>query len=212
MPKDTMPKLDVVRKTGSERFRSDGLGTDFDLLDFWQWSMSDLVNNTTRGVLAEYIVACAVGVSTAKVRDAWAAFDLETPKGIKIEVKSSSYLQRWAQSCFSTIRFGISPTTRAWDHESGTYSGESKRQADIYVFALLAHRTKSTINPINLDQWKFYVLTAAELDTHLESKKKTKRDTLSLSELTKLASPVDFQGLATAVSQRYASTDTGIVS
>ena len=197
MPKNTLPKLGVVRKTGSEHFHSGGLATDFDLLDFWQWSASDLVNNTNRGVLAEYIVACAVGASIAKVRDAWAAFDLETPDRIKIEVKSSSYVQSWAQSRFSSIHFRISPT-RAWDPESGSFSDESKLQADIYVFALLAHRIKSTIDPMNLDQWAFYVLSAVELDTHLGGQK-----TITLSELNQLASPVHFRGLEAAVSQVY---------
>ncbi len=29
--------------------------------DFWQWAYSDLVGNTDRGTLAEYIVAKAIG-------------------------------------------------------------------------------------------------------------------------------------------------------
>ena len=118
---ETMPQLNVVKKTGSERFHNGG-SADFDLLDFWRWSSSDLVSNVTRGVLAEYIVARAVGVSTAEVRDPWAAFDLETPDGIKIEVKSSGFVQSWRQSRPSSIRFGTSKS-RAWD-ESGHYSPE----------------------------------------------------------------------------------------
>ena len=51
--------------------------------------MSDLISNTIRGVLAEYIVARAVGASTIGVRDPWAAFDLETLK----ESRSKSSLQ-----------------------------------------------------------------------------------------------------------------------
>ena len=31
------------------------------MLDYWQWAFSDLVGNTDRGVLAEYLVAMAVG-------------------------------------------------------------------------------------------------------------------------------------------------------
>ena len=91
----TLPKLDVERKTGCERFRANGSDLDFDLLGFWQWSMSDLVNNTTRGVLAEYVVAQALGVSTDAARDVWAPYDLVTKSEVKIEVKSSSYLQSW---------------------------------------------------------------------------------------------------------------------
>jgi len=39
----------------------------------------------TRGVLAEFIVARAVGVETAGVREEWAAYDLQTPDGVMIE-------------------------------------------------------------------------------------------------------------------------------
>ena len=157
--------------------------------------MSDLVNNTTRGVLAEYIVSQAVGASTVETREVWAAFDLITPEGIKIEVKSSSYLQSWSQSGLSSISFGISPS-RAWDAESNTFSNESKRQADVYVFALLAHQDKSTINPLNLDQWAFFVLATAKLDTHFELQK-----TITLSGLEAHASPIEFEKLKSAVLQ-----------
>lgn len=198
MPENTLPKLSVVRKIGSERFRSGDSDTDFDLLEFWQWSMSGLVDNTTRGILAEFIVARAVGASTVEARDPWAAFDLETSEGVKIEVKSSSYVQSWAQSSLSRISFGIAPSY-AWNAEIGDLEDESKRQADVYVFALLAHRDKSTIDPMNLDQWKFYVLPTAELDTHFGNQKQ-----VTLSKLEALASPVDFDGLKTTVSQAVA--------
>ena len=195
---ETMPQLDVVKKTGFERFHNGGSAADSDLLDFWRWSSSDLVSNVTRGVLAEYIVARAVGVSTAKVRDPWAAFDLETPDGIKIEVKSSGFVQSWRQSRPSSISFGTSKS-RAWDPESGHYSPESILQADIYVFALLAHRVKSTIDPLDLDQWKFYVLSAAVLDG-----RKGSPSSITLHALAKLASPVTFDKLAADVRRVYA--------
>lgn len=163
----TFPALEIERKSGEERFREDGSKLDFNLLDFWQWSMSDLVNNATRGVLAEYIVARALGVSTNGTRDFWAPYDLVTPEGdeVRVEVKSSSYVQGWAQFRLSSISFGISPS-HAWDYKTGGWGEEYKRQADVYVFALLAHRDKPTIDPMNLDQWRFYVLSTAALDEH----------------------------------------------
>ena len=63
-----------------------------DILDYWSWAYSDIVGNTNRGALAEFIVARAIGSEPA-VRNDWAAYDLETPRGIKVEVKSSAYLQ-----------------------------------------------------------------------------------------------------------------------
>lgn len=193
--KITLPALDIERKSGEERFRGNGSDLDFDLLDFWQWSMSDLVNNTTRGVLAEYIVARALGVSIDKARDVWAPYDLVTPGGVKVEVKSSSYVQSWGQSGLSSISFDIS-LSHAWDYESGEFDDECKRQADVYVFALLTHRDKSTVDPLNLDQWRFYVLSVGTLNELFGDQKR-----LTLGGLKKHVSPIGFKELTTVVSR-----------
>lgn len=139
-----------------ERFHSGNTPLELTVFDFWQWTASDLVSNATRGLLAEFIVASALGVAT-NVREEWRAFDLLTATGTKIEVKSAAYLQSWAQNKQSEIIFSVRPT-RAWDADTNVLSTEIKRQADVYVFALLAHRDKRTLNPLDLDQWEFYVV------------------------------------------------------
>ena len=192
-----IPKLDVEKKTGGERFYARGAAQDFDLLDYWRWASSDLVSNVTRGVLAEYIVARAVAVSTDGVRDEWAAYDLETPDGIKLEVKSAAYIQSWWQSAFSTIRFGTKKTW-SWNAETNTYNTEPARDADIYVFALLGHKDPHTIDPLNLDQWTFYAVPTTKLE-------KESRNSISLLALKKLASPVTFDELGHAVRDAHAS-------
>jgi hypothetical protein len=77
------------RKSGTERFHRNGAQLGFDLLSFWQWSSSDLVNNVLRGRLAEYIVAQDLGVAGG-TRTEWDAYDLQTKSGIKVEVKSAA--------------------------------------------------------------------------------------------------------------------------
>ena len=161
-------RLAITRKEGTEPFHLNGEALGFDLLSFWRWSTSDLVNNAARGIVAEYIVARALGLGEGGVRDGWAAFDLETPSGIKIEVKSAAYVQSWHQKQLSSIAF-VTPKTRDWDAETNIQSHESKRQADIYIFALLAHTDKATIDPLNLDQWRFYVLPTTVLDARKRS-------------------------------------------
>lgn len=52
------------------------------------------MGNTVRGVIAEFLVASALGIS-GDMREAWSPFDLLTEDGIKIEVKSSAYVQQW---------------------------------------------------------------------------------------------------------------------
>ncbi len=46
----------LVRKTGEEEFKENGVAIA-KLSEYWQWSASDLLGNTERGRLAEYIVA-----------------------------------------------------------------------------------------------------------------------------------------------------------
>ena len=102
----TLDSIDVSRKSGDEPFHQNGKPFDFGILDFWQWSASNLLNNTQRGVLAEYLVAEATDIDQG-VRSNWENFDLETPKGIQLEVKSSAYIQSWEQSSYSDVSFNI---------------------------------------------------------------------------------------------------------
>ncbi len=173
------PSIKVTRKNGNEQFQDNEKLLTFNLLSFWQWSSSDLVGNTLRGMLAEFIVASAVG-STEGTRTEWDAFDLETPDKIKIEVKSSAYVQSWSQQKLSSISFGIQPTL-GWDAKSNTYSKQRIRQSDIYVFCLLAHKNKDTIDPLNLDQWVFYIMATETLNKAVGNQK-----TIILSSLEKL--------------------------
>jgi hypothetical protein len=60
---DNPGPIQATRKTVNERFLESGADAGFDLLSFWGWSVSDLINNATRGVLAEFIVAPALGLA-----------------------------------------------------------------------------------------------------------------------------------------------------
>ncbi|MEM9092785.1 MAG: hypothetical protein AAGC93_29160 [Cyanobacteria bacterium P01_F01_bin.53] len=176
---NNLDAIKVTQKSGLEHFLYNSNELESSLLSFWQWSGSDLVNNALRGVLAEYIVALAVGVCD-EVRIEWDAYDVKTSSGTKVEVKSAAYLQSWTQKEVSNIQFNIKPT-HAWDSASNTYAEEKSRQSDIYVFCLLAHMEKSTVNPLNLDQWEFYCVSTEKMNQELGPQK-----TLGLARLLKL--------------------------
>ena len=74
------PKLKVVKLSGEEQITFNGNELEFDTLDFWRWSASDLASNALRGVFAEFIVAKALGIETT-VRNQWDDFDLITKDG-----------------------------------------------------------------------------------------------------------------------------------
>lgn len=187
------PQLKISKKTGRERFSHNKRKLNLDLLSFWQWSGSDLTGNTTRGVLAEFIVANALGIAD-KLRIEWDAFDLSTKNGKKIEVKSSSYLQTWHQRKLSAITFGIQ-RTRIWDPKTNTMIGELRRQADIYVFCILAQKESKKLDPLNLDQWDFYILPTSVLNENCLTQK-----TIGLSRLLTLGPKVvKYDGIADAI-------------
>ena len=170
-----LPALEMNTKTGDEPFQEggkdllDGKDLPLTLLHYWRWSGSDLVSNAQRGILAEYLVGSALEI-TESVRLEWDAYDIQTPSGLKVEVKSSAYIQSWAQTDYSAISFDIAPKT-SWDARDNTFDDHSRRSADVYVFCLLAHKDQETINPLNVDQWEFYVLATSKLDEHSPTQK-----------------------------------------
>lgn len=202
----TSSRLDhlvVSRKLGAERFRVGDNDIGFDLQSFWRWYASDLVSNATRGCLAEYIVAQAIDANASGVRDEWAACDLRTADGISVEVKSSAFVQRWRQQKLTEPSFGTQETA-AWDEQTGSYAKTKQRHADVYVFALLAHTEKSSVDPMNLEQWQFYALPRAVLDART-----TCTGSIELEELRDLAgecvSFAELHGAVRIAAQRHRS-------
>lgn len=168
--------------------------------DFWQWAYSDFLSNALRGVLAEYIVAQAVGC-THRPRTEWDAYDLKTDSGLKIEVKSSAYLQTWAQRQHSPIRFDIG-LKRGWDAASNLYATEAIRSADVYVFSVFASQDRATANPLNLEQWFFLVCPTELLNQRFPTQK-----SVALSSLEALGlARVGFEELGVALAHLTASS------
>lgn len=174
--------MNAKMMTGEEPFTFNGADTPYTLADFWSWSYSNILNNVLRGALAEFVVGSALGMKVGEVRENWAPYDLLTPDGIKVEVKSSAYLQGWEQEKPSAINFDIKPRA------------DGTRPADVYIFCLFAERDRLRASPLDLNQWKFYVLATRVLD------EQGKAGQMALSSLLKLnPEPADFDTLYAAV-------------
>lgn len=185
-----LDRIEASLKTGNERLNYRDKSLNFSLLDFWRWSVSDILSNATRGRFAEFIVATALNIDIKKIRDEWGAYDLETEDGIKIEVKSAAYIQSWFQRALSKISF----STRAalyWDSLTNKQSAVKQRSADVYVFCLLHHEIKNTCDPLNLDLWEFYVLSTKSLNEYTRS-----QHSITLKSLQKLTAPVEYGQLS----------------
>ena len=153
--------------------------------EFWRWAFSDFLSNALRGVLAEYIVAQALGGSVSP-RVEWDAYDLKSESGLKIEVKSSAYLQSWAQQKPSAIRFDIG-LKRGWDAETNVSAAEPGRSADVYVFCIFAEQNRAQANPLRLEQWFFLVCPTAVLNQRFPHQKSVALSALEALPLSRLS-------------------------
>lgn len=161
---------------GDESFRAGCESVGATVLDFWRWSGSDLLSNVWRGVLAEFLVARALDL-THKPRVESDAYDLETRTGVTVEVKSSAYVLVAGANAAppAKVRFDIRP--REWVYYATTNESrklpEPQRLADVYVFCVLGREDLAAddTDPLDIDQWAFYVIARALLDRKARTQK-----------------------------------------
>lgn len=152
----SLSEIITTIKQWEEPFTCSGKVLPLTLRNFWWRGFSQILTNNLRGILAEYIVASDIWIVDCPRRER-DKYDLVTPEGITVEVKSASYIQSREQKDFSRILFSIRPT-QWYDDMTMKRDAKLKRQADIYVFCLLSHKDKKTIDPLNMNQWEFYIL------------------------------------------------------
>ncbi len=158
--------------TGDEPFLAGGKDIDLTIHDFWCMAYSDLLNDTYREMLAEFLVHTAL-----QSRINRSPFGVTSPSGKRIEVKSAAYLQSCTTDFPSQVLYDITPKL-IWNGEN--YAREVKRNCDIFVFCLYTALTRDT-SILDLDYWEFYVLPSSVLNDKIPNQK-----TISLSYLLKL--------------------------
>ncbi len=168
-----LPRHPAVLRSGSEPLRSSGRTSGPKLLDYWRWSASQLLDNAQRGTFAEYLVALALEC-TDQPRDEWSAYDAINRRGVTVEVKSAAYRQNWAQARPSKIEFDIKPRKWSWDANTNEWTKHDppRRFAAVYVFCVLGTKSDPAPDPLDLDQWKFYILPTIVLDSKVKDQKK----------------------------------------
>ncbi len=168
--------------SGIEEFILHGANIGITVMDFWRWAFSDLIDNTQRGIMAEFLVYSSLNQITldTQTRENWLPFDVTSPSGRRIEVKSAAYIQAWTpENIFAQIRFDIRKKL-AWDNVTATSAAVAKRNCDLYVFCLFTAKTKD-VSLLNLDYWDFYILPTSVLDKKVPDQKE-----IALSSLLKL--------------------------
>lgn len=88
---------------------------------------------------------------------------------------------------------------QVWEHDQCCYKGEALYRADVYVFAVQTAQTHEEFNPLNLDQWEFYVVPSGVI-----AMRNTK--TIALSVVKGLTRAVSFGELKDEIRIRIEET------
>ena len=186
--------------TGNEKFIFKDKDLGKTMLNFWSWAYSDLIRNVNRGAFAEFVVREAMNTQCRNTpprtdfRVSMDAYDLLSPDGIRVEVKSSAYIQAWESEHPARISFRIAPT-KSLD-SSGNYSADSQycRHSDVYVFCVWTAMSREQ-NILDLSLWDFYVIATKTLDQKVPNQK-----TITFQSLLSLQPrKVDYFGLYEAI-------------
>lgn len=111
-------------------------------------------------------------------------------------MKSAAYVQSWhdKDSKPSSIKFDIA-SKRGWSSETKITGKEASRSADVYVFCVLEEKSHELVNPLNLGQWFFLVLSTRVINESLGNQKSA-----SLATLERLGcSRLRFESLASEI-------------
>ena len=187
--------MKIVKKTGHEAFTINGSSIGYSLLDFWQFSYSEL-NSDPRDDIAEYLVSVALGIEEPYNKKDWTLYDIDY-NGHPIEIKSTSYYQTWRKD-------GKITQTRTFSIRKATAQNEetSRRHSEVYVFCVLNGNTEETSNPLEIGNWDFYIVPTAIINKECGNNK-----TISLSRIKSMGYyAVDFQNIRKTIDEAL-STD-----
>lgn len=160
-----------------------------------------VMSNLVRPYYVEYLVAIALGPGWRLVSGDWSGWDLEDPRGARVEVKQSAALQTWSGRAASmagrTTRGSFDIAVRKGYYTEGgvEHVAVTDRPADLYVFAW-----HPIVDPTRADhrdplQWRFFVVPAHELPP---------QRTIGLAGVERRCRSVAFEALAQAVSDALA--------
>ena len=204
---------------GDEKLINDGSYLPYTMLNFWQWSLSNIQFGMTRGTFADFIVRCALdrgGVPTRPdIGTGFEPYDLEGPvipstgKVARIEVKSSAFLNSETGKYAERASFSIAPARVPIEGDIKKDSPQ-QRNNDLYVFTLYT-ATDNRRNILDLSWWEFFVLPTYKIedDRHLSVQK-----TISLKRVKEYCPTLSFDMLCDAIIEACrtipAKSSTGI--
>lgn len=169
---------------GKEKFVSQNKELEFGMLEFWCSKFSNIYN--IQEYIAEFLVEQALGIEKSHNTEYWTLFDI-LYKDYRIEIKETGYYHPWNQNgkISEMRRFGITKANSKYENKDTNNIYE--RQNDIYVFCLNIGKTKETSNPLNIDNWEFYIVPTKTINEVCKNNK-----SIGLNKVQKIATKVNY--------------------
>lgn len=169
---------------GKEKFVSQNKELEFGMLEFWCSKFSNIYN--IQEYIAEFLVEQALGIEKSHNTEYWTLFDI-LYKDYRIEIKETGYYHPWNENgkISEMRRFGITKANSKYEDKESNNIYE--RQNDIYVFCLNIGKTKETSNPLNIDNWEFYIVPTKTINEVCKNNK-----SIGLNKVQKIATKVNY--------------------
>lgn len=176
---------------GKEKFIHNNKELDFGIFDFWIYKYSNIYN--LQEVIAEFIVEKALGLNKSQNTDSWTLFDI-LYRDTRIEIKETSYYHPWNENgkISKQRTFGITKANSNYDNSNEPNKFE--RQNDIYVFCLNTGTTKESSNPMNINNWEFYIVPTSVINEVCGNNK-----TISLGRVKKLSPLIPYEQIKNVI-------------
>lgn len=170
---------------GDEKFVLNNKELKFGILDFWKSKHSNIFNMQSE--IAEFLVEKALGIDKAQNTDYWTLWDISY-RNYRIEVKETGYYHLWNENSKISFKRSFGITKANSSYESEETENKFERQNDIYVFCLNTGNTKETSNPMNVNNWEFYIVSTAIINEQCGDNKH-----ISLGRVRKIAKQVKYE-------------------
>lgn len=156
----------------------------FGILELWKSKYSNIYN--MQEVIAEFLVEKALGIDKAQNTDYWTLYDI-LYRNYRIEIKETSYYHPWNKNGIVSKyrRFEITKANSNYDIKD--CENKFERQNDIYIFCLNTGNTKEESNPMNLNNWEFYIIPTSVINEKCGNNK-----TITLGKVRKLTDKITY--------------------
>jgi hypothetical protein len=161
----------LVMKVGPSLVMGSGSPIRLDGLPILRFYPQDVERLGNRTIVFDSGIRDANRQRWLRITDGWFDLRLEKTTEVIFTPQTKTLMAKHDDQTFVSFKFVKKRLDdfKDWDPDTNRQAAKPSRLADVYVFALLACMDKPSIDPLNLDQWEFYVLSTRAINERTRS-------------------------------------------